>query len=157
MTTTKQKENAPGKRKRTEVEEVNDGGGAAVKPKKPHIEHQQPQGGDIISAALQKIAELEKLISAEDVEDVLDNDDSDYSDRDISSDCEEDVEEVFGQGNASRFNPELVGFAVCAQEAIEYLKSEGFDDENPLIVNMKNRLVHQWGDYQSTLNEDKKQ
>lgn len=153
MTTTKDKDTeSAGKRKRAEEDEVT----VVVKNKKPYVAQQQeePPGG-IISAALQKIAELEKYINEveDEEEDYLDL--SDYSDADSEAnhgDTDSVQEEVAVRNlETASFNPEIVGFAICAQEAIDFLKSEGFSDQNPLIVNMKDRLLNQLSDYQSTL------
>lgn len=155
MTTTKDKDKeSAGKRKRAEEDEVT----VVVKNKKPYVAQQQeePPGG-IISAALQKIAELEKYINEVEEEEEHEDEDnlSDYSDVDSEAnhgDTDSVQEEVAVRNlETASFNPEIVGFAICAQEAIDFLKSEGFSDQNPLIVNMKDRLLNQLSDYQSTL------
>lgn len=163
------------KRKRGREEEVEEGQqqqlnplqvnalpppeGGQVKPpqlKKPHTNNNNPPG--IITAALDKIAELEKLMNQVDDDEEEDDDDNYHSDYSDSSESggRFDANSV-DNGNPViradvKFNPEIVGFAICAQETMNFLRLEGFAEDNPLIRSMQGRLLDQLNQYQATLN-----
>lgn len=156
MTANKRKRGRDEQEEELEVNELE-----VQKPKKPH--HNPP---GIISAAVAKIAELEKYINqvaAEEEEDSEADDDddynSDYSDLSASGRFDTNSTDSGGvNGNPvmiredASFNPELVGFAICAQETMNFLRKEGFSEDNPLILNMQSRLLEQLNQYQSSLN-----
>lgn len=133
--------------------------GGQVKPpqlKKPHTNNNNPPG--IITAALDKIAELEKLMNQVEDDEEEDDDDNYHSDYSDSSESggRFDANSV-DSGNPViradvKFNPEIVGFAICAQETMNFLRLEGFAEDNPLIRSMQSRLLEQLNQYQKTLN-----
>ena len=88
----------------------------------------------IVLSALQKIEQEEYLDTSSDTE----------------SECSELTDED-GEGVPSGESPELIGFAVCAQETINFLRMEGFREDDPLITTMQTRLLQQLMDYQSAL------
>lgn len=157
MTANKRKR---GREEQEEELEVNE-----LEVQKPKKTQHNPPG--IISAAVAKIAELEKYINQvaaeeEDGDSEADDDDdynSDYSDLSASGRFDTNSTDSGGvNGNPvmiredASFNPELVGFAICAQETMNFLRKEGFSEDNPLILNMQSRLLEQLNQYQSSLN-----
>lgn len=111
----------------------------------------------IICSAIEKIVELENYMNrvAEGNEDSDDDYSSDYSD--LSESGRFDTHSTnsddpgISEGD-TKFNPEIVGFAICAQETMNFLRKEGFSEDNPLIQSMQERLLDQLQQYQITLN-----
>lgn len=117
-------------------------GGPVKKP------HKNPPTG-IIKSAIEKIAELEQYINQVADEDEDDDDySSDYSE--LSGDNSANGYPVITEDN--KFNPEIVGFAICAQETINFLRKEGFSADNPLVQSIQMRLLGQLNQYQVALN-----
>lgn len=130
--------------------------------KKPHKEQPLVGGGpsEIFTAAIEKISELEQLINEVGGNEEEEDDDysSDYSElSDMDSGRFDNDNHVDGdEGVSNGFNPEIVGFAICAQEAMNFLSKEGFSGQNPLVLSMQKRLLDQLTDYQKSLNEPKR-
>ena len=128
--------------------------------KKPH---KNPSG--IIASAIEKILELERYVNQ--VNAAEDDDNSEYSDSsdsgryEASSTHSDDndgpvIRPEEDEDTTTTFNPEIVGFAICAQETMNFLRKEGFSEDNPLILSMQHRLLEQLNRYQMTLNRDSK-
>lgn len=120
--------------------------------KKPH----SGTSGLFLSAAVKKIAELDKLLNEVNEEEEDDDYNSDYSDSSELGQQFDNNSSDSGQpvisGESAQFNPEIVGFAICAQETMSFLRKEGFSEDNPLIQSMQSRLLDQLKDYQLKLN-----
>lgn len=147
------------KRDRDEEQQLEEQPQAAVA--EPEQKKKPPNNAPgIICSAIEKIVELENYMNrvAEGNDDSDDNDDysSDYSDLsesgrfDANSTHSDDP--VISGGGETKFNPEIVGFAICAQETMNFLRKEGFSEDNPLIRSMQERLLVQLQEYQLTLN-----
>lgn len=104
----------------------------------------QKEPPSLVLTALEKLTDLQRLLADEPVSDLDTDDDSDFSD------SESGIEE---SENVPKFSPEIIGFAVCAQETLNFLRSEGFCEEDALVKNMQSRLLDQLSDYQSSLKD----
>lgn len=84
---------------------------------------------DFLKMALEKINQLyEELAedeSSDDEEDEANSSTADQSDLD-----------------QSLLQAEALGYAICAQETISFLRKEGFDDQDPLILTLRDRLMN---------------
>lgn len=150
-----------------EEQQVNDEvGGSPLKPPQLKKPHNTPS--EIVLSAIEKIAQLERYMNEQVAAD--EDTDSDYSDlSDVESECgrfdtnSNDNAKVLATNRDSpviretaKFNPEIVGFAICAQETMNFLRKEGFPEDDPLMVSMQNRLLHQLSDYQDALKRGSK-
>lgn len=78
--------------------------------------------------AIRRIEELQnELIEDEINDDVLNTDDEDDG-IDLAS-----------------YEAESLGFAICARETFKFLASIGMNDDNPLVVSLRNRLIGKCG------------
>lgn len=115
---------------------------------------QPPVAVGIISTAIEKIVELEKYINRPnpDSDDEYSSDYSDFSDRGCSDSIGGDDLDNQQPKVTQPFCPEIFGFAVCAQETINFLAKEGFTEDNPLVRMMQQRLIDHLNQYQANLN-----
>lgn len=79
---------------------------------------------DFLRAALIKIQELENELANDCHSDSMSDNDSDQED-----------------DQQSGYEPEALGFAVCARETLTFLASQGLSQDNPIIVSLRNRLI----------------
>ncbi|XP_058824163.1 uncharacterized protein LOC131684925 [Topomyia yanbarensis] len=109
---------------------------ASANPSPPN----SPGGGvgpDFLLQALRRIQELQDEI------DFLENDpyaeDADSTEDDESS-FEQDHHPAVGSVVLGH-QAEALGFAVCARETMAFLEREGVSSDDPMLVNLRNRLI----------------
>lgn len=81
---------------------------------------------DFLREALKRVLELERELSA------------------LSESSDDDTHEGGStefERNASEFEAEALGFAVCARETLNFLASEGLQVDDPLVQSLRQRLV----------------
>lgn len=158
MTTNKRKRECEVGEEEEEKQVNGEVAGSPLKPPQLKKPHNSPS--EIVLSAIEKIAQLERYMNEQRADEDTDSDYSDLSD--VESECgrfdstsSNDNAEVLPTNGDSpvviretaKFNPEILGFAICAQETMNFLRKEGFPEDDPLIVNMKNRLLSQLSDY----------
>lgn len=87
---------------------------------------------DFLKEALLKVQALQAELAALDDDD--DNDEEGYD-----SGSEEDEVALMA------FEAEALGFAVCARETMSFLDGQGLSADNPLVVNLRSRLIGKCG------------
>lgn len=68
----------------------------------------------------------------------------DTDDEDLSDDDDDDTDDEFDPDFASlllTFDARALGYMACAKEAIQYLTDRGVPRDNPMMVNLRNRLI----------------
>lgn len=81
---------------------------------------------DFVREALKRVLELERELSTL----------SESSEDDTYADGPSEFER-----NASEFEAEALGFAVCARETLHFLAGEGLQVDDPLVQSLRQRLV----------------
>lgn len=81
---------------------------------------------DFLHEALKRVLELERELSTL----------SESSEDDTSEDESSEFER-----NASEFEAEALGFAVCARETLNFLAGEGVHVDDPLVQSLRQRLL----------------
>lgn len=97
----------------------------------------------ILVEAMKKIekikSEMNKLNNSQDDEEVFSSDENEeYNVSDNDDDYSSD-DELF-QSNLL-MSAEALGFAMCAQETFKFLHSYGIDPNDPLYIDLKNKLI----------------
>lgn len=82
---------------------------------------------------------LERIISLEDQLKMHAFDD-DESDSDLENDDFLDDEDVL---EFEKIDAKTLGFLACAQETMKYLTSHGVSRDNPMMVNLRNKLIEE--------------
>lgn len=98
-------------------------------PEERAVSDESVQKFDFLQKALLKVQALQAELA------VLDNEDEEGYD----SGSEEDESALMA------FEAEALGFAVCARETMAFLGAQGLTDDNPLVMNLRNRLVGKCG------------
>lgn len=89
--------------------------------------------------ALRKIEELEEELAQ------LDDDDCDSGHHE-TDDIDEDYDSFGGEEEQiiDGHDAEAIGFAVCVREAFNFLSAEGIAPDDPLVLNLRERLIGQY-------------
>lgn len=82
----------------------------------------------ILAKTLRRMAELTAELAA--LDDSYDTDDNSDSGND-----QDDENELMA------FEPEALGFAMCARETMIFLAAQGLNADNPLVLDLRKRLV----------------
>ncbi|XP_058451802.1 uncharacterized protein LOC131430672 [Malaya genurostris] len=125
-------------RKRPNLVEPDQSGVDAVVPSNPSPPNSPGTAvrSDFLLQALQRIQELQDEI------DFLENDP--YAEDADSTEEDEDAESSFEQSHhqiVMGHQAEAMGFAVCARETMAFLEREGVSPDDPMLVNLRNRLI----------------
>lgn len=93
---------------------------------------------DFLMQALRKIEELEDELAQ------LDDDDCDSGHHEADDGDDDEYESISGdQQQIIGNDAEAIGFAVCVREAFNFLSAQGLSDEDPLVLNLRERLIGQ--------------
>lgn len=93
---------------------------------------------DFLMQALRKIEELEDELAQ------IDDDDCDSGHHEADDGDDDEYETISGdQQQIIGNDAEAIGFAVCVREAFNFLSAQGLSDEDPLVLNLRERLIGQ--------------
>lgn len=94
---------------------------------------------EFLMQALHKIEELEDELAQLDDDDCdsghHEADDSKSSDNDDYGSINGEQEQLIGS------DAEAIGFAVCVREAFNFLSAQGLSNDDPLVLNLRERLI----------------
>lgn len=85
---------------------------------------------------------LERIMNLEDELKMHTFDDDDESDSDLEGDdyLDDEDEDVLAFQN---IDAKTLGFIACAQETMKYLTNQGISRDNPMMVNLRNKLIEE--------------